>query len=573
MLDSKVYGQIVVEMKVSIRSNTLEVLDDLNRILQTNEEKMLYFSDRPDRYLMCMYNGTSLLNRRYHGSTTTLTFTSSNHYWSAMVGTKELDLNTEGKFLLNNHGSAPTIPEMEFQFVSEAGFLAVVAPNGIIMLGNKEELDRIDLPAKETLMNEEMDLASMTNDGEKDWKPITSNNYDTLITLPGGATERLIGSWIPDYNKLNIGSGTKHHDQWGMRIKKSTNPKAGSYWNTYGYSRFINDGVDPTTNSIDKNWRMESRLTFFDASGKLTNTGMYLIVVFDEKRRPIMTTSVYNIDANTNEVTMTAKINAQDGVSKSSKIIHTAKFPGGFNGLIRMQTNENGYLDWTWNSERDQTSFFEVNKPEKFSNGNIVYIKNTAKQGWHHDGTAYDIAGFTRGRPNVITGVRTFQGKKQYEISYAGVKIYWMNEEDITKDKNGVGLTTTQQKVEGKKTVNHRAYHPKIAKMKAREVVVIGGTWDKGEAFSNASLNSIVLWKINGENSWAEINNTFQPGDLLKINNKSGEILLNGLPFDGAFEPDSRFFDVDYGPNEIQVITSPWATMPRGKLRFEERYR
>ena len=87
------------------------------------------------------------------------------------------------------------------------------------------------------------------------------------------------GDWIPDYNKLNIGSGVKWHDQWGMRIKKAKSPKPGSYWNTYGYERRVAAGIDRSQYAIKTNWRLESRLTFYDASGGNANTGMFLIVV------------------------------------------------------------------------------------------------------------------------------------------------------------------------------------------------------------------------------------------------------------------------------------------------------
>ena len=49
------------------------------------------------------------------------------------------------------------------------------------------------------------------------------------------------------------------------------------------------------------------------------------------------------------------------------------------------------------------------------------------------------------------------------------------------------------------------------------------------------------MFKLNGENAWIEINNTFQPNDVLTIDNKNGEILLNGSPYDGYFDYDQIF--------------------------------
>src|SRR5699024_6136677 len=281
------------------------------------------------------------------------------------------------------------------------GYLGIVAPNGFITLGDKEEQDRINLPKQELLINEEMDEASMSDTGtedqnpDKDWLPI-SNRYDYISITPEGEEVRVKGEWIPDYNKLNIGSGVKWHDQWGMRIKKATNPKPGSYWNTYGYERRVAAGIDTSQYAIKTNWRLESRLTLYDASGGNANTGMFLIVVFDVRKSPILTTSIYNILDNSNEVTMTDTTNASaTGSSKSSKIVKPAKFPNGFDGLIKMETSADGYVYWSWNSNRDQKVTTTTNTIEKFSVGNTGYIRKDAKYGYGYDGSRHNIQSFT----------------------------------------------------------------------------------------------------------------------------------------------------------------------------------
>ena len=577
--DHSSFGQLLVTIKFSVRNNTLDVLDTLNRILHTDEPKVLYSEDRPDRYLMAMYTGESDMNRRYYGTTSTLTFISEDSYWRSFVGEKTYDMDIFGRFLVTNNGTAPVVPNFEFKFLEESGYLGIIAPNGFITLGDKEEQDRINLPKQELLINEEMDEASMSDTGtedqnpDKDWLPI-SNGYNYISVTPEGETIPMKGDWIPDYNKLNIGSGVKWHDQWGMRIKKATSPKPGSYWNTYGYERRVAAGIDRSQYAIKTNWRLESRLTFYDASGGNANTGMFLIVVFDVRNRPILTTSIYNILDNSNEVTMTAKTNASaTGSSTSSKIVKTAKFPNGFDGLIKMETSADGYVYWSWNSNRDQKVTTTTNSLEKFNVGNTGYIRKDAKYGYGYDGVRHNIQSFTRGRPYYIQAARTWSGKKQYLISYQGVQIYWMNEGDLTANKSGVGKTATQYTTDAKQNVNHVMYAPHLTKMEAQKVIIIGGTWDATGAFTNASLNSVKMYKLNGDNSWLEINNGFQPDDILTVDNKTGEILLNGAPYSGLVDYDSKFFDIDYGDSELQVVTSSWSRLPKGKIKFEERFR
>lgn len=569
-------GQIEVTIKFSIRSDTLSILDELNRILHTKEPKKLYFEDRPDRYLMAVYAGDASMNRRYYGTTSTLTFISPYSYWFSTNEPRTIP-SINGRFFVTNDGTAPTYPRLEYKFHSESGYLGVIAPNGILLLGTKEEMDKVKLPSQEIVMNEEMDLASMGDDKQEgdvwgDWEKI-SNDYTTKITFEDGTTETIKGKWIPDYEKLNIGSGTTKHTQWGMSLAKSTKPKPGYYWNSYGYARTVNKGTDQSTFSIKTNWRLESRITLYDASGGTAATGMFLIVVMDVRNRPIMTTSIYNVLNNSNEVTITAKINDRDGISNSSKIVKTAKFPNGFDGLVKMETDSRGYIRWNWSTTRDQKVTTKTQTIEKFVNGNTVYIRNDAKYGYAHDGTRHNIASFTRGRPHKVTGTRTWSGKKQYLISYDGYAVYWMNEGDLTANASGVGKTTTQTTKDGQKDVSHSMYAPKIADMRAHKVVVIGGTWDTTEAFSGASINSVKMYRVNGENSWLEINNTFQKDDIVVIDNSTGEILLNGVPFEGVVDYDSKFFDIDYGETEIRTDVSSWATMPTGKLIIEERFR
>lgn len=540
---------IEMEIDIAIVDNVMSNLDQLNRILFTDEPKRLVISDYPNRYLMCKLSGGIKPSSRFFMSEITLKFVSEDKYWLSDEGEIVVEADAEGKFELDNRGTAPCVPKFRIEFTSESGFLALVSPNGYLTYGDKDEKDRIDIPSQEIALSESLSSGSIAT--------FTKITDDTLI---------------PDYNKLSLTTGVLKSNNWGLELGKATAPKAGSYWNSVAYAKDFKASI--TGDKSADNFRLNARLRFYDASGTTAHTGMYLIVLMDAQNRPVMTTSVYNIESNSNEVVITAKVNTYDGEKKSSKIVKTARFVNGFDGTIVMKKEGNLY-SWTWDSGRTQRMDYTViDSTEKFKVGNTVYIKKSARYGYHDNGTRYNIAGFTRGRPNIITGTRKSKGKTQYLISNSGVRIYWMNEEDLTKDRSGVGQAPKKSVTKyGAKIVNFDMKSSELATLKPSKLVVVSGVWDNSSGFSHANLVDVKISRLNGENKFKEIKNLFQKGDVLTIDNATGNEVLNGSTFTGLADYDNRHFDIDFGPNELQMKVSEWATMPKAKLYFEERYR
>lgn len=306
---SAIDGHIEMKIEIAMVENVMENLDMLNRILHTKEPKKLVISDYPERYLMCKSVGGIKPSSRFFMAQMTLTFVSEHNYWSSSLGEIVVNSDVNGKFEVNNRGTAPAIPKFEIDFPTESGFLGIVAPNGYIALGDKEQKDRIDLPQIQVAMNEEMHQSDMS-----DWTKLASDSHAN-------------GLWVPDYQKLSLTTGVPAFDEWGIRLTKSATPKAGFYWNCYAYTKDL--ATLPEVHELT-NFKLQSRVTMLDQSGTTKNTGMYLIVLMDSNNKPIVTTSIYNVDANSNEVTVTAKRNNfSGGANTSSSIIHTAKFPKG----------------------------------------------------------------------------------------------------------------------------------------------------------------------------------------------------------------------------------------------------
>lgn len=541
-----------VVINITIKDDVRYNLDKLNQLLFTREPKPLIISDTRDRYLMCELDGGIELTSRFSGADATLTFKSKDKYWYATVGDKKFEADGNGVVHVVSDGTAPSVPKIEVDFKSDSGFLSVVAPNGYLALGDKEQKDKIELPKSQIALNEEMHEADMS-----DWTKLTSDSHAN-------------GLWVPDYNKLSLTTGKPTFDQWGIRLTKSASPKAGSYWNCYAYTKDL--APLPEIHELT-NFKLQSRVTMLDQSGTTKNTGMYLIVLMDSNNKPIVTTSIYNVDANSNEVTVTAKRNNfNGGANASSSIIHTAKFPNGFNGNIQM-IREGSLFTWIFDSGRDQTVYKTGATIEKFVVGSTVYIKTSARIGYTHTGSQVNIAGFTRGRANKVTNTRTWQGKKQYLIAYLGTPLYWMNEEDLTANASGVGNTVKQTKQTNQRSSKFSVEDGRLATLNPSKVLIIGGTWDKTNPFTGANLTSVIVNRLNSGGKFAKISNTFANGDKLVIDNSTGEILLNGMTYQGILDVDSRFFDIDYGASDIQVVPSSWASIPKATITLTERFR
>lgn len=541
-----------VIINIVIKNDIQYNLDRLNEILFTREPKPLIISNTQDRYLLCELDGGIELSSRFSAGEATLTFKSEDSYWYSTIGTKVTNANNQGVITVNNQGTAPAVPLFEISFPSDAGFFGIVAPNGYLALGDKEQQDSIELPSQQLAMNEEMHQSDMS-----DWTRLTSNSHSN-------------GLWVPDYNKLDLTSSNPTFDEWGIKLLKPTSPKL-DQWNSWGYVKnlaTIQEEIHQLTN-----FKLQSRITFEDKSGKKNNTGMFLIVLMDAENKPIMTTSIFNILNNSNEVTVTAKINDFSGkANNKSKIIHTARFVNGFDGAIQM-IKEGDNFQWIWDSGKNQESTITSPVIEKFGENDIVYIKTSARYGYDHNGKSYNIAGFTRGRPNIVQSIRTWNGVKQCLITYQGTQLYWMNETDLTANKSGVGQTGKEIKWADEKVVKFNTRNSQLATLKPEKVLVVGGTWSNTTGFSRTSINSVRVTRLNAGDKFTKVANTFAKDDRLTINNSTGEIIHNGTTFNGLFDYDSRFFDIDYGPSELQILTSEWAQQPKVEMHFIERFR
>lgn len=519
------YGQISLDIEITIKNDVMWNRDKLNEILFTREPKPLIISDQPDRYLLCLPEGQVKFSSRFYIADATITFVSPNSYWSSTQGVAR-HFFTNGTIMIENRGTHPIKPSFDIVFTDDCGYLAVVAPNGFIALGNPFQQDSISVPPSEYAMNEEMHEVNT-------WQRQTNAQ-----------------TWIPDYNKISS-LGTARHDEWGMLLNTGTLSGA-DRWNGHAYVRGFDTGA---YEKYADNFHLKSRVDISNTGDRSATMAM-LIVVMDDDNIPLMTVSVYDASSDKNELTVTFKIpDVRQGKNKESIIIHTAKIPN-LNGYITME-KIGSMLNWTVHNDKTQSTV----QGAKLSINQKVHIKKSAK----YAETGHPILAGYHDKTYTIGSVKTgADGSKAYRLDNSGWAIYWIYERDIVEATKTVTSTSPQ-------TIRFSHYLSFVGQKRASKVFVWQGKWGNGPAYNQFSLNSVVVQRRYATTS-IDIENTFMLGDHLHINNETNEILLNGVDFTGEMDVDNKFFEVDAGRTAVTLQTSTWARMPVATADYESRW-
>ena len=521
-----------LEIEATIKDNVLDAMDELNKILYSAKEpKPLVISDRPNRKLLCVLDGSIQPSSRFIASDITLTFVSPYSYW--IGAEKTIKSNSSGVIEVNNEGTADTEPKFEVKFKGECGYLALVSPWGHVGVGNAKELDKIPVPPTEDAIN------------------------DRLTSLEGWSRIGNAQNYITDYIGMTS-LGTAGHDDWGMIVNRGTFNNQADKWQGHSYTKPFRAGQVET---VANNFVCRVGLDVQDTSGATNRTCALLIVVMDEQHKPIMTTSVYDVSSDRNWLSTSFKVNSLRANDQfHSSIIHTGNI-GSLLGHIEMKKIGDRF-EWLIHSHAQAST---VSTQDGIRVGDTVYIKDSARYGYHYNGTAYNIAGFTRGRAHRVTSTMQQAGRTRYVISYGGHAVYVMNPEDLQHNR------VTQKVIPGGGTIRHSITHPALAQMKPHRVFIWQAVWGNSLPYSRFGIHTCHVQRVYTTNA-LEVENVFRPNDVLTIDCKTADILLNGDVFQGHVDLDSRFFGLEYGKSEIQVYKSDWAQPPDVTMRMEERY-
>ena len=107
------------------------------------------------------------------------------------------------------------------------------------------------------------------------------------------------------------------------------------------------------------------------------------------------------------------------------------------------------------------------------------------------------------------------------------------------------------------------------SKQIAQIQIHIGG-YGTAPLIPNMYFQAIKVWSINQTVEANEVPNIIKQGDVLFIDNETGEITLNGDPFYEHLDPSSKFIKFKKGDNGL--IVSPANITTNGEVKYTERW-
>lgn len=533
-------GQVVVEIKVSIRSNTLENVDRLNTILQTREPKKLYIDDRPDRYLMAILDSGSVpVSGRYYASTLTLKFISPDSFWRSTRGVQTAYSDTDGRILVDDLGTADTPLDLEIEFEGDCGHLAIVTPNAHISLGNPEEADTVKLPPSEFAMNEEMsDMSGWTKLGTADLEKYM------LRPVAFAAT------------------GETRTDEYGLTMRPSW-PVIDNKWNGVFYKKDFDAGVAGIEAS---NFKHKSRIDFEDMYGNNRATGIMYFMIYDTDDRPIMGAQIKDANMDKTELDVWMLMgNPDKNHPDVTNLVErgTLSKLRGWLALEKMGDN----FSWMIHNENGTTSTPSPTTPPPLKVGDLVHLKQSATTIYDWEGRALRLSDTIKGIQLKVTAVRN-SPKGRYQLS--NIKGGWVEgffEADAIQETAPVPRSPISS---GPEKISHSTKNPGLAQTRAKGMAIGMFKFMDHPILSVGTINSSVVQRIHTD-KLHDIPNTFMSGDKLTI--KDSEILLNGTIFNGQVSYDSRPLYIEGGvPSEVALMPSSWASMPKAKIEYEKRW-
>lgn len=518
--------RLKVEVDITIPTDVLGYLDALNKIFYTREPKKLYFSNRPDRYLLCIPDGEIKFSSTNKVGKAKLVFISPDYFWRATRGTKEVAFIGDS-VVLNNEGTAPTYPRFDVYFTQDCGFLSIISPHGYMALGNPIQEDNITVPPSEVAVN-----ASVTSmQGLTGWQKLDRAE----IT-------------IPDYKKLSSTLTPLFSN--GITVN-GANVGSEAKWYGHAYIKEFEMGTIEKEADI-MSARMDVGISNVSSGSR---TMALLFAIFDENDVPIMTTSVYDVGDGKNELTVTCKIrDGRPGFEKHSKIIRTNKM-GNLNGNILMEKRGNKF---TWTIQSDKTVMRVQNRIRV---GQSVHINPWAT----HAETGHPILAGYHGLTYTVGSTKIGRdGSVAYRLDNGGWPIYWIYERDI-QEAQVVSRTSQPSQI------YESIYDSTLAQFRPKKVLFWQGVWGGTQPYDQFNISKIKVDR-HYSTSVIDIKNAFKAGDHLYIDNDNGDVMLNGSHFQGAIDFDSRAFPIDGGLTAIRAVVSSWAVMPRIVASYESRW-
>lgn len=210
-------------------------------MLDIDTPSKLTFSDEPDKFYYAVLDGATDIERITKYGKGVLKFVCFNPFAHSTT-TKTFEPSLNGKFIINNQGTAPTQPKFNITFEQDCGYVALVSPKGMIQIGNPQELDGVALPPSDRLINDAMESTS-------GWTVNTSGKSRTSgAVIQGNVTT--VGN--PAYGIKPNSWGTQQSGWYGMTIRKnlpvsSDQTSTAEYWEASFIFNFTSGTSGATT--------------------------------------------------------------------------------------------------------------------------------------------------------------------------------------------------------------------------------------------------------------------------------------------------------------------------------------
>lgn len=531
-------GQIVVEIKMSIRSDTLKNIDTLNMMLHSREPKRLFLDDMPDRYLMAILdNGDSPISGRYYASTFTLKFISPDSFWRSTEGVKTLNLGEDGRVVIEDLGTADTPLSMDIEFENDCGHLAIVTPRNHIELGNPEEVDAVEVPPSEFAINEEMD--SMAG-----WTKLGTTDLPKYIFEPAH----------------QVATGEPKTDQWGLVLNPDW-PTVSGKWNGVFYKKDFEQGLAVAEAA---NFQHRSRIDLEELTGDKGAGVMLDFIIYDTDDKPLMAMKI--VDAGIDKNQLKVQFLSGNGGTGDNIVFLAQEFTmDRIRGWISMDKMGNKF---DWKVHNDAADPPPNVAPPALKIGDIVHLKNSATTIYDWNGRALRLSDTIKGVPLKVSAIRNSPKGKYRLDNVRGGYVEGFFEADAIQEATVSKPQTPTNSGPVQKTFS-KTYND-LGQKSAKGIAIGMFKYAGNPPYSKGSINSTVIKRIHTSNLY-DIPNTFMQGDKLSI--VDSEILLNGSVFNGQVSYDSRPLFIEGGvPSEVALLPSSWAEMPRAKVTYESRW-
>ena len=121
------------------------------------------------------------------------------------------------------------------------------------------------------------------------------------------------------------------------------------------------------------------------------------------------------------------------------------------------------------------------------------------------------------------------------------------------------------------KVLNKTFYNEALGAKKAKTATIFMGRYKDTAVYNDMNVTYFKFTKHHTE-KMKDVPNIFSNGDELIVNNETGKVTLNGVPYFSSLDIGSKFFSINPGTTDIGFVYSSWATQPTFKATFQERH-